>query len=77
VVLVLLDVARPFLFRPRLIVLNFTVASTGTFLMAVTFRGAAALGIGGMRSGEVEGFGARQRDVYCNSRSSFSHARTW
>ena len=47
VVLTLLIVARPVLFRPRLIVLNFTVASTGALLIAVTFRRVAALGIGG------------------------------
>ena len=59
-VLVLLAVARPALFRPRLIVLNFTVPVMGAPLMAVTFGGAAALGIGGTRCCEA-GRGGRVR----------------
>ena len=50
-----LAVERPALFRPRLTVLNFMAPSAGVPLMAVTFRGAAALGIGGASGGEVEG----------------------
>ena len=47
VVLMLLIVAQPVLFRPWLTVLNFTVASTGALLIAVTFQRVATLGIGG------------------------------
>jgi len=57
VVLTLDAVARPALFRPRLIDLTFTVLLTGVLRMVATFCGTAAFGIEG---GELQ---SRRVDV--------------
>ena len=46
VVLMWVDVARPFLARARLLVFTFIEVSAGTALIVATFRDATTLGIG-------------------------------